>query len=46
MSRTHVFEWCKHTIEGREEVEDVEHPGRFSKSKAKKILRQSVKLLA
>lgn len=33
MSRTRVFEWHKRFSEGREEVDDDEHPGRPSTSK-------------
>lgn len=33
MSRTRVFEWHKRFKDGREEVEDDEHPGRLCISK-------------
>ena len=33
MSRSRMFEWHKRFSEGREEVEDDEHPGRPSTSK-------------
>jgi hypothetical protein len=33
MSATRVFEWHKRFVEGREEVEGDEHPGRPSTSK-------------
>ena len=33
MSRSRVFEWHKRFSEGREEVEDVKHPGYPSTSK-------------
>jgi hypothetical protein len=35
MSSTHVFEWHKRFVEGREEVEDDERTGRPSSSKTK-----------
>ncbi|VVC30701.1 Hypothetical protein CINCED_3A001474 [Cinara cedri] len=34
MSRTRVFEWRKRFKDGREEVEDDEHPGRLCTSKS------------
>ena len=43
MSRSRVFEWHKRFSEGREEVEDDEHPGRPSTSKT---FRKSVKSFA
>jgi hypothetical protein len=45
LSHIRVSEWQKQFLEGREEVEDDEHPGCPSKSKTEETLRKSVKLL-
>ena len=44
MSRSRVFEWHKRFSEGREEVEDDEHPGGLRLRKPTKTFRKSVKL--
>ena len=45
MSRSRVFEWHKRFSEGREEVEDDEHPGRPSTSKTNQNIQKSSEIV-